>query len=77
MNAAALTVVIVGAFEMRRVDELAIALRRRGFAVLALESISLVAPLMATQRVSSVVVFEIASSTQRWTRYQRSHFVHW
>ncbi len=58
MKAAELTVVIVGAFEMRRVDELATSLRRRGFGVLALESISLVALLMAAQRMSAVVVFE-------------------
>lgn len=54
MNAAELTVVVVGTFEMRPVADLATSLRRRGFSVLALESTRLVGLLMARKRLVEI-----------------------
>lgn len=58
-------IVIVGAYENKRVLELALTLRGRGFAVLALENISVVGVLLLTKRVMSVVAFE-AHVSKEW-----------
>lgn len=58
MTKESMTVVIVGTFECAKVAELASSLRQRGFAVLALENVSLVGVLLLTRRVMSVVAFE-------------------
>jgi hypothetical protein len=59
------TIVIVGTYDSRRVVDLATSLRRRGFAVLALENISVVGVLLLTQRVMSVIAFE-AQVSKGW-----------
>ena len=53
-----MTVVIIGTFEVHRVAELAASLRHRGFTVLALESMSLVALVMLTERIVALVVHQ-------------------
>lgn len=53
-----MTIVIIGTFDIPRVAELAACIRRRGFTVLALESMSLVALVMLTERVVTLVVYE-------------------
>ena len=58
-----MTVVIIGTLEMRGVPELAEAVRRRGFTVLALESMSLVALIMLTERVAALIVHQAQAPT--------------
>lgn len=65
-----MTVVIVGTFESETVSTLTSSLRRRGFAVLALESVSLVGPLLLTKCVLAVVVFE-AQISRDWESMRR------
>ena len=58
-----MTVVIIGTVEMRAVADLADAVRRRGFTVLALESMSLVALIMMTERVVALIVHQAQAPT--------------
>ncbi len=58
-----MTVVIIGTFEMRGVADLADSVRRRGFTVLALESMSLVALIMLTERVAALIVHQARAPT--------------
>jgi len=60
-----MTVVIVGTFETETVARLAASLRRRGFAVVALENVSLIGLLLLTKRVLALVVFE-AQLPKHW-----------
>ena len=53
-----MTVVIIGSFEMPTVSDLATFVRRRGFTVLALESMSLVALIAATEPLAALVVYQ-------------------
>ena len=53
-----MTVVIIGSLEIHHVAALAAALRRRGFTVLALESMSRIALVMLTERVVALIAHQ-------------------
>jgi hypothetical protein len=53
-----MTVVIMGTLDTHCVAELAASLRRRGFAVLALESMRLAALVMLTERVVALIAHQ-------------------
>jgi hypothetical protein len=53
-----MTVVIIGTPEMHCVAELAAFLRRRGFTVLTLENMRLIALVMLTERVVALIVHQ-------------------
>lgn len=60
-----MTVVIIGNFEMPEVSDVATSVRRRGFTVLALESMSLVALIVLTEPVAALIVYQ-AHAPANW-----------